>query len=87
MAYNEMCSWEWDNLKQPLVDLMLSFYNNDYEEQPQQVLTNITTIFEILSFWRIHGKPNGVPLNAKTLVDFFVEAALHIIVEIREKLV
>lgn len=51
-----MCEWDWADLRQPLLETILSFYNGDFESNPTALLDNLTGVFEILNFWRTHGK-------------------------------
>ena len=84
-----MCEWDWDDLKQPLLETILSLYNGDYESEPSLLLDNLSGVFEILNFWRLHGKPgdeDGTEFTSKTLLNFFVDQVIQVINEILDKL-
>lgn len=88
--YEQMCEWEWEDLRQPLMDTILSFFNGDYESEPTQLLDNLSGIFEIFNFWRLHGKPaesgDNIEFTAKNLLNFFVDQVIQVINEILDKL-
>lgn len=50
-------------------------------------MDNLTSIFELLNFWRVHGKPNSVEgFTAKALLNYFVDVVIQVITEILDKL-
>jgi len=68
------------------MELLLSFYNGDYESQPATLFDNLTGVLEILNFWRLHGKNHGEEFNAKNLLNFFVDQVIQVVSEILDKL-
>jgi hypothetical protein len=40
--FEKMCEWDWQDLSQPFMELILSFYNGDYETYPALLLDNVT---------------------------------------------
>ena len=86
MQYEHMNDWTWNDLRQPLMELLLSFYNGDFESQPATLLDNLTGVFEILNFWRLHGKSDGEEFTAKNMLNFFVDQVIQVVSEILDKL-
>jgi hypothetical protein len=68
------------------MELLISFYNGDYESQPATLLDNLTGVLEILNFWRLHGKNHGEEFNSKNLLNFFVDQVIQVVSEILDKL-
>lgn len=84
--YERMCEWDWADLRQPLLEVILSFYNGDFDSDPSALLDNLFGVFEILNFWRMHGKLNDNDgLTAKNLLNFLVDIVIQVISEILDK--
>lgn len=67
-----------------MLDLLLMFYNGEHETSPATLLDSITSVLEILNFWRIAGIDGK--LTAKSILNFMVDQVVSIISEIRTKL-
>lgn len=84
--YERMCEWDWSDLRQPLLEVILSFYNGDFDQDPSALLDHLSGTFEILNFWRMHGKLNPEEgLTPKNLLNFFVDIVIQVISEILDK--
>lgn len=70
-----MCDWDWPDLRTPTLEILLSFYNQDFEQEPAHLLDNVTQALEILHFWRVHGKPD-IPLTGKNLLNFLIDVVI-----------
>ncbi len=67
-----------------MLDLLLMFYNGEHETSPNTLLDSITSVLEILNFWRVAGIDGK--LTAKSILNFMVDQVVSIISEIRTKL-
>lgn len=81
-----MCAWEWTDLRQPLIDLVLLFYNGDYLTEPNELIDSLTAVFEILNFWRGHGKAGDYDLTPANLMNFMVDIIVTVISEVHARL-
>ncbi len=82
-----MCAWDWCNLKEPLTDLILLFYNGEYLTEPNELIDSLTAVFEILNFWRGHGKLGENDLTPGNLMDFIIEQIINVISDVHTKLI
>jgi hypothetical protein len=55
-----------------MLEVLLMFYNGDYETYPSTFYGQLMQLFEILNFWRtLHFK--GEELTAKVLLNLLVD--------------
>jgi len=69
----------WEELKDPLVELLLKFYNA--EDHGNDFVHALRTVIEILHSWRMHGAIDG-----QSLLNFFVDQMFVVFNEIKHKL-
>lgn len=56
----------WDELRKPLTDLLLKFYNN--EDQGEEFVEALSCVLRILCQWQLFGK-----INAQNLLNFLID--------------
>ena len=56
----------WDELKKPLVDLLLKFYNA--EDQGSEFVRSLSGIIKVLCRWQLIG-----PINTQSLLNFIID--------------
>jgi hypothetical protein len=54
-----------------MLDLLLMFYNGEHETSPATFLDLISSVLEILNFWRVAGIDGK--LTAKSILNFMVD--------------
>jgi len=69
----------WDELKNPLVELLLKFYNA--EDQGADFVFALRNVFKVLHSWRLYGEIDG-----QSLLNFFIDQVLVVLNEIKHKL-
>ena len=69
----------WEDLKTPLVELLLKFYNA--EDSGVEFVDALRNVVQVLHGWRQYGE-----IDAQNLQNFFIEHVLSILNEIRHKL-
>lgn len=69
----------WEELKSPLVELLLKFYNA--EDYGQEFVFALRNVVQVLHGWRQYGE-----IDAQNLQNFFIEHVLSVMNEIRHKL-
>jgi hypothetical protein len=55
-----------------MLDLLLMFYNGEHESSPATFLDLISSVLEILNFWRVAGVDDS-KLTAKSILNFMVD--------------
>ena len=56
----------WQDLKRPLVDLLLKYYNG--EDQGQEFVQALQAVMKVLIKWNLYG-----PINTQSLLNFFID--------------
>ena len=54
-----------------MLDLLLMFYNSEHETSPSTLLDAVTSVLEILNFWRVAGIDGK--LTSKSILNFLVD--------------
>ena len=71
---------QWDELKQPMVELLLKYYN--CEEGNIDLIESIGAVLEVLIKWQQFGV-----INAQSLLNFMIDQVVLIMGEVKNKLI
>jgi len=71
---------EWEELKQPLIELLLKYYNN--EEGNVELVGCIAQVIEIFCKWQQFGM-----INSQSLLNFMIDQIIIVIGEVKNKLI
>jgi len=71
---------EWEELKGPLIELLLKYYNN--EEGNVELVGCIAQVIEIFCKWEHFGK-----INSQSLLNFLIDQVITVVGEVKNKLI
>lgn len=66
----------WEELKKPLVDLLLKFYNG--EDTGSDFVQSLRSVIEVLTKWRLQGV-----INTQSLLNFTIDQVLAVVSEVK----
>ena len=69
----------WEDLKAPLVELLLKYYNA--EDFGQEYVFALRNVIQVLQGWKQYGE-----IDAQNLQNFFIEQVLSVLNQIQQKL-
>ena len=70
----------WEELKQPMVELLLKYYNN--EDSDVDLIGAVAQVIEVFCKWQEFGS-----INSQSLLNFIIDQIVVIVGEIKNKLI